>query len=138
LAAVAAALLKGAAVKKRLLLIDDDESIRFALRRYFEQAGYAVQCATEPEEAEALAVCYAYDLVIVDLSLSTDCANEGLEIVRFLRRQCPSARLIVLTASPAPAIEHEAIRRGAHAFLRKPKPLAEIARTAVHLMEGDA
>lgn len=125
-------------MKKRLLLIDDDESIRFALQRYFEQAGYAVQCATEMEEAEALAVCCAYDLVIVDLSLSNGCSNEGLEIVRFLRRQRPSTRLIVLTASPAPAIEHEAIRRGAHAFLIKPKPLAEIARTAIRLMEGSA
>ena len=125
-------------MKKRLLLIDDDESIRFALQRYFEQAGYAVQCATELEEAEALAVCNAYDLVIADLSLSNECSNEGLEIVRFLRRHCPSSRLIVLTASPAPAIEHEAIRRGAHAFLTKPTALAEIARTAIHLLDGVA
>ncbi|HKR64602.1 MAG TPA: response regulator [Thermoanaerobaculia bacterium] len=125
-------------MNKRLLLIEDDESIRFALHRYFERTGYTVQCATELEEAEALAVCDAYDLVIVDLSLSNEGSNEGLEIVRFVRRHCPSARLIVLTASPAPAIEHEAIRRGAHAFLLKPKPLAEIARTALHLMEGAA
>lgn len=132
------ALLNGDAVNKRLLLVDDDLSILFALQRYFERAGYDVQCASELEEAEALAVCRAYDLVIVDLSLSNESSTEGLEIVRFVRRQCPNARLIVLTASPAPAIEHEAIRRGAHAFLRKPRPLAEIARMATHLMDGAA
>jgi len=125
-------------VNKRLLLIDDDDSILFALKRYFEHSGYSVECAKELEEAEALAVCSAYDLVIVDLSLSPEGMNEGLEIVRFVRRNCPTARLIVLTASPAAAIEHEAIRRGAHAFLRKPQPLAAIARTANQLMEGAA
>jgi ActR/RegA family two-component response regulator len=125
-------------VNKRLLLIDDDETILFALRRYFEHTGFTVQCARELEEAEALAVCGSYDLVIVDLSLTAESVNEGLEIVRFVRRHCPSARLIVLTASPAAAIEHEAIRRGAHAFLRKPRPLAEIARTAYDLLGGVA
>ena len=135
---MAVALLLGAGVTKRLLLIDDDESILFALRRYFEHAGYTVQCARELEEAEALAVCRTYDLVIVDLSLTGECMTEGLEIVRCVRRHCPTARLIVLTASPAAAIEHEAIRRGAHAFLRKPRPLAEIARTARELLDGAA
>jgi ActR/RegA family two-component response regulator len=125
-------------VNKRLLLIDDDETILFALQRYFEQAGFAVQCARELKEAEALAACCAYDLVIVDLSLSGDSPAEGLEIVRFVRRNCPSTRLIVLTASPAPAIEHEAIRRGAHAFLRKPRALAEIAQTALAVLGGAA
>lgn len=123
-------------MNKRLLLIDDDESILFALKRYFGHAGYLVQCARELEEAEALAVCCAFDLVIVDLSLTPEFSNEGLEIIRFVRRHCPTARLIVLTASPVAAIEHEAIRRGAHAFLRKPQPLACIARTALQLMEG--
>jgi len=125
-------------VNKRLLLIDDDETILFAVKRYFEHASYVVQCARELEEAEALAVCCAFDLVIVDLSLSPDRMHEGLEIIRFVRRHCPTARLIVLTASTAAAIEHEAIRRGAHAFLRKPQPLASIARTALDLMEGAA
>jgi len=121
-------------VNKRLLLIEDDESILFSLRRYFEHHGFDVQSARELEEAEALAVCCDYDLVIVDLSLSAEGVHEGFEIIRFVRRHCPSARLIVLTASSAATIEHEAIRRGAHAFLRKPRPLAEIALAAQRLM----
>ena len=125
-------------MNKRLLLVDDDETILFALRRYFEHDGYTVQCASEREEAEALAVCCAYDLVIVDLCLASNFESDGLEIVRFVRRQSPSARLIVLTASTAAAIEHEAIRRGAHAVLRKPRPLAEIARKVADLLKGAA
>ena len=121
-------------MNKRLLIIDDDESILFALRCYFESTGYDVNCARELEEAEALAACRIYDLAIVDLSLSVKCSTEGLEIIRFARRHCPSARLIVLTAYATADIEREAIRRGAHAFLRKPQALSEIAAVAAQLL----
>jgi ActR/RegA family two-component response regulator len=125
-------------VNKRLLLIDDDETILFALKRYFEHAGYDVQCARELEEAEALVVCSVYDLVIIDLCLSPDCLNEGLQLIRFMQRHCPESRVIVLTASTAAAVEREAIRRGAHLFLQKPQPLASIARCAHQLLGGAA
>jgi ActR/RegA family two-component response regulator len=85
-----------------------------------------------------LASCDAYDLVIVDLSLASSGATAGLEIIRFVRRQCPGARLILLTAYATPEIETEALRRGAHALLRKPRPLVDIERIARELMEGAA
>ena len=125
-------------MNKRLLIIDDEETVLFALQKYFQRHGFTVQCARELEEAEALAACGAYDLVIVDLSLTGKGTTEGLEIVRFVRRHCPSARLLLLTAYATAAIESEAIRRGADAFLRKPSPLADIARLAAKLLDGAA
>ena len=124
-------------MNKRLLIIDDEETILFALQKYFQRNGYRVQCARELEEAEALATCDPYDLVIVDLALSSG-TTAGLEIIRFVRRQCPKARLILLTAFATPEIEREAKRRGAHALLRKPRPLVDIARIAKELLEGAA
>jgi DNA-binding NarL/FixJ family response regulator len=59
-----------------------------------------------------------------------------LEIVRYLRRTCPNARVIVLTAFGAPHLEREAYRRGADALLHKPRPLAEVARLAAALTDG--
>jgi len=121
---------------KRLLLIDDEETILFALDRYFSRNGFTVDCARELEEAEALAVCTSYDLVIADLSLTENGSTEGLEILRYIRRTCPAARFILLTAHATALVEHEAMRRGVDAFLHKPRPLAEIARIAATLMEG--
>lgn len=124
----------GAVVLKRLLLIDDEETILFALDRYFSRNGFQVDCARELEEAEALAVCGSYDLVIADLSLTENGSTEGLEILRYVRRTSPSARFILLTAHATAVVEHEAFRRGVDAFLHKPRPLAEIAQVAATLL----
>ena len=123
--------------KRRLLVIDDEETILFALTRYFRRIGYTVDCARELEEAEALATHIEYDLVLADLSL-TDSGYEGLEILRYLRWNCPNARVILLTAYGSPVVEREALRRGAHALLHKPRPLADIARLAAELTRGAA
>ena len=122
-------------VNKKLLIIDNEETILFALEKYFQHHGYGVQCARELEEAEALAFCSDYDAVIIDLSLGGTGSTEGLEIIRYVRLHCPTARLILLTAHATPQIEAEAKRRGVHALLRKPRPLAEIARTVAQLLE---
>lgn len=122
---------------KRLLIIDDEETILFAFRNYFTRGGFEVHCARELEEAEALAAHFAYDLIIADLCLSHPGGTEGLEIVRYMRRHCPGARLIVVTGYDVPGVEREAMRRGAHAFVPKPRPLAEIAKIASTLI-GEA
>ena len=121
---------------KRLLLIDDEETILFALDRYFSRNGFVVDCARELEEAEALAVCSSYDLVIADLSLTENGSTEGLEILRHVRQTSPAARVILLTAHATAVVEHEAFRRGVDAFLHKPRPLAEIATIAANLLEN--
>jgi DNA-binding response OmpR family regulator len=123
-------------MSKRLLVVDDEETILLAIKRYFSRIGYAVDCARELEEAEALAVYTPYDLVIADLSLSDNGSTEGLEIIRHVRRNCPSARVILLTAHGSPVVEKEAYRRGVDALLHKPKPLAELARIASALVAG--
>ena len=119
---------------KRLLLIDDEETILFAFRNYFARQGFTVDCARELEEAEALATYCDYDLVICDLCLSRPGSVEGLEIVRYVRRYCPNARLIVVTGYDVPGVEREVMRRGADAFVPKPRSLAEIAKIAADLV----
>lgn len=122
---------------RRLLVIDDEDAILSAFARYFRRIGYAVDCARELEEAEALATYIEYTLVIADLSLSGS-GMEGLEMLRYLRWNCPKARVILMTAHGSPVVEREAYRRGAHALLHKPRPLADIARLAAELTRGDA
>jgi DNA-binding response OmpR family regulator len=122
-------------VSKRLLIVDDEESIRFAVKRYFTRTGFEVDCARELEEAEALAAHTHYRVVIADLSLTDSGSTEGLEIIRFMRRCCPGTRVIILTAHGSPSVEREAYKRGADAFLHKPKRLPELARIVEQLME---
>jgi len=114
--------------------VDDEEPILFAMREYFATKGYAVDCARETAEAEALLQSNRYALAILDLRLSGTPGAEGLDVIELVRALSPQTRIILLTAYGSREIEAEARRRGADAFLHKPKPLAEVARIASGLM----
>jgi DNA-binding response OmpR family regulator len=118
----------------RILIVDDEEPILFAMREYFATKGYEVDCARETSEAEALLSANRYDLAILDLRLSGTPGAEGLDVIEAVRALSPQTRIILLTAYGSREIEAEARRRGADAFLHKPKPLAEVAKIASGLM----
>ncbi len=122
---------------KRLLLVDDEEGILVGMKSYFKLAGYDVDCAREREEAEALLTHVQYDCAIVDLCLNAAHGADGLDVVAYARKRCPSTRLIVLTAYGPPATEAEVRRLEADVFLRKPKPMAELGQVVAGLV-GDA
>lgn len=122
-------------MRNRVLLVDDEETILVAIQRYLTTIGFDVDCACEMEEAEALLVGNGkYDLVIADLALASSAGTEGLEFVRFVRRESPLTRIIMLTAHGSSQLEHEARRRGVDVFLQKPRPLADIASIAAQLV----
>ena len=41
---------------KRILLVDDERDVLFGMHEYFSALGYAVDCATELEEAQAMEI----------------------------------------------------------------------------------
>jgi len=53
-----------------------------------------------------------------------------------IRSQNPQTRIIVLTAYGSSEMEDEARRCGADAFLRKPKPLSQVAQVVQGLLEA--
>jgi DNA-binding response OmpR family regulator len=110
----------------KLLLVDDEKNVLVGLDRYFRVAGFQVDCAREREEAEAMLADGGYDAVLVDLSLTTGHGPDGLGVVQVARDCCPRARIVVLTALGSLAVQQEAYRLGADAFLQKPRPLEEI------------
>jgi DNA-binding response OmpR family regulator len=114
--------------------VDDEEPILFAMGEYFTTKGYEVDCARETHEAEALLAEHDYALAILDLRLTGTQGAEGLDVIELVRARSPQTRIILLTAYGSREIEAEARRRGADAFLHKPKPLSEVARIASGLM----
>ncbi len=112
---------------KRLLLVDDERNVLVGMRRYFLAAGFAVDCASEREEAEAMLTTAApYDGVVVDLGLSAGQGPDGLRLIGHARERCRDARIVVLTAFGSPEVRAEALRLGADAFFQKPHPLSEL------------
>jgi DNA-binding NtrC family response regulator len=120
----------------RLLVVDDEESICFSMSEYFSLQGYKVDTACEVEEAEKLLGAATYKVVIQDLRLTMTNTPDGLDMIKLIREHNPQARIVVLTAYGSAEIEDEARRRGADAFLRKPKPLSQVAQVVQGLIES--
>ncbi|HEY6806231.1 MAG TPA: response regulator [Pyrinomonadaceae bacterium] len=123
-------------LRPRLLVVDDEESICFSMSEYFSLHGYKVDTARELDEAEKLIEAIDYKVVIQDLRLSTTRNPDGLDIIKLIREHHPQTRIIVLTAYGSTEMEDEARRRGADAFLRKPKPLSQVAQVIQGLIES--
>src|SRR5678815_3789199 len=125
-----------ALVEKHLLVVDDEESICFSMSEYFSQHGFKVDTAREIEEAEGLIKETNYQVIIQDLRLGLDPRPDGLEIIKLVHEQNPETRIVVLTSYGSPEVEAEARRAGADAFLRKPKPLSQVAQVIQGLIES--
>ncbi len=127
--------MKAPIAKKRILLLDDERAILVPIARYFRHLGCLVETAQAAEEAIALIRERRYDLALLDVRLSRLGGAEGLEVLRELRKSGAGTRVIMLSAYVSPEVEEEALRVGADAVLRKPQPLAELAKLAFRFME---
>lgn len=121
---------------RTLLVVDDEESICFSMREYFSQHGFKVDTASEIEEAEGLINATDYRVIIQDLRLGMTRNPDGIEIIKLVHKRNPETRIIVLTSYGSTEVEEEARRAGADAFLRKPKPLSQVAQVVQGLIES--
>jgi DNA-binding NtrC family response regulator len=121
---------------RTLLVVDDEESICFSMREYFSQHGFKVDTASEIEEAEGLINATDYRVIIQDLRLGMTRNPDGIEIIKLVHKRNPDTRIVVLTSYGSTEIEEEARRAGADAFLRKPKPLSQVAQVVQGLIES--
>lgn len=122
----------------RLLIVDDEESICFSMSEYFSLHGYKVDTAREFDQAEKLVENTDYQVIIQDLRLSTTRNPDGLDVIKLAHKNHPETRIVVLTAYGSAEMEDEARRCGADAFLRKPKPLSQVAQVVQGLIESPA
>lgn len=118
----------------RLLIVDDEDSIRFSLRAYFETQGFETDCADNLEQVERLLEKGPYSVAISDLRLDGRQSTSGLEVINLIHRRHPETLIVVLSAYRAVEVESEAKERGIAAYLRKPKPLPDLAQIIFGLL----
>lgn len=117
----------------RLLLVDDHHVVRAGVRAVFADAAVFDVVGEAGTVAEGLAIASELTphVVLLDITLPD---GSGLDAVPQLLRASPSTRLIMLSVHEEPAYVLQAVRAGAHGFLRKdasPAILREAVR-AVH------
>ena len=121
---------------RNLLIVDDEESICFSMSEYFSQHGFKVDIAHEMEEVEGLIKQTEYKVLIQDLRLGIARRSDGIDIIKLVHNRTPDTRIVVLTSYGSPEAEAEARSAGADAFLRKPKPLSQVAQVVQGLIES--
>lgn len=103
----------------KILLLEDDTNIAFVIQRYFENAGYSVQCAHTLAQTKNL-VLEDYDLAILDINLPD---GNGFEYLHYLR-SFSSIPILILTVKDGEQEVLTGFREGADDYITKPFSLA--------------
>ncbi len=106
-----------------VLIVEDEATIRAAIAKYLESAGYAVIQASTGREAREAMRASAPDVIILDYRLP-DC--KSLEIIPELKYIDSECAIIMLTAHGSIDLAVEAIKAGAEQFITKPVELAAL------------
>ena len=121
----------------RLLLVEDELSTVFAMREFFAQSGYDVDCASGLEASAVLLDQHRYDAVITDLHLTVHRKGDGMRVAWHARRRNPEACIVMLTGFGNETTEEEARRCGVDMYQAKPVELGQLSAFVEHAVNGD-
>jgi DNA-binding NtrC family response regulator len=101
----------------RVLVVDDETNIREAMSAILRAEGYDVSAAASVEEAMSLIGTDCFQVVVSDLRMD---GQSGLDLLQWLRKNCPETEMILLTAYGSVEGAVEAMKLGAYDYLCKP------------------
>jgi two-component system OmpR family response regulator len=110
-------------VRLRILVVEDEVLLSQQLARALAEAGYAVDCAADGENADFLAHTERYDAVVLDLGLPK---MDGLTLLRRWREAGIFAPVLVLTARGSWHEKVQGIDGGADDYVAKPFRIEEV------------
>jgi len=108
---------RASAATATILIIDDDRIILDYLGEFLRLEGHDVHAAGSCDAARAVLQDNPVQIVITDLNMPE---HDGLDVLRYIRRQHPEAVPIVITAFGSINSAVEAIKLGAYDYLTKP------------------
>jgi DNA-binding NtrC family response regulator len=124
--------------KQTILVADDSEEMREVLELRLQEWGFEVILACDGEEAAHIAETQNPDLVLADLVMPR---LSGLELLRRLKAENKNRPVILITAEGTIDTAVEAMKQGAHDFVKKPldypmlRSVLESARQEVELRQ---
>jgi len=111
----------------RVLICDDEPDIRFLFRTEFEEVGAEVFEAVDGDDCISQVEVCCPDLVVLDLYMPN---RDGLSALPEIKRSCPGAVVLVVSAHGAAEIFNRSRARGATACFGKLDFAARIPRLA--------
>lgn len=107
----------------RILLVEDQITLIKALRQGLEEEGFAVDTATDGEEADAKARATSYDVIVLDIQLPK---VDGLTLLKRWRSAGIATHVLMLTARGTTEDKIAGLDSGADDYLTKPFELDEL------------
>ena len=107
----------------RILLVEDERRIADFIRKGLSECGYAVDVASDGEEALDWPEVAEFDIIILDVMLPV---RDGIEVCRELRRRRVQTPILMLTARDAVEDRVRGLDSGADDYLVKPFAFAEL------------
>jgi two-component system response regulator HydG len=113
----------------KVLVVDDDEVVRLSYQRSLQAANcnVEVEAALNGEDALEVLEHKSFDVVLLDLRMP---GMDGMSVLKSIKRDWPTNRVIVITGYPTIESAKEAMRLGAYDYLAKPVSPAEIINAA--------
>jgi DNA-binding response OmpR family regulator len=122
----------------RVLIIDDDVTLRQALTKHLERAGYDIRQAADGDAGIRACERHPADAVLVDIFMP---GQGGLHTIDRLRRAWPEVKIVAMSGVPSAGsldVERHAVALGADRFISKPFEAAELVTLLAALLKQRA
>ncbi len=117
-----------------LLIVEDERAVRECCREVARSLGFSAQVAESRDEVYRILQDNQVDVVLLDLRLP---GNNGLEVLREIKRRRPEAVVIVMTGFATVQSAVQAMKLGAYDYITKPfnfdELRLELGRATSHL-----
>jgi DNA-binding response OmpR family regulator len=107
----------------RVLVVEDEVAVANFIRQGLTEASYAVDVASDGQEALDYVSTIHYDVIVLDIMLPK---MDGLSVLRKLRDMGSQASVLLLTARDAVEDRVEGLDTGADDYLVKPFAFSEL------------
>ncbi len=120
----------------KVLVVDDQRSVCTALELLFEVHGLSTVVATSPEEALDAVANEDVGVIVQDMNFTRDTTsgNEGVALMRSLRKLDPDVPIILMTAYTSLEMAVQLIKEGANDYIAKPWDDEKLVTTVKNLM----
>jgi DNA-binding response OmpR family regulator len=118
----------------RVLVVEDEQKINRSVCQALREEAYAVDSATDGEQAEELALVNEYDMIILDLMLPR---KSGIALCRGLRERGVTTPILMLTAKDTVEDRVLGLDSGADDYLVKPFHMDELLARTRALLRRD-
>lgn len=124
-------------METKILIADDDSSLREYIQKALQQSGFTVETAFDACSAIEKMKNDHYTIIITDKNMpGTENREEGgMDVLRYVRRHCPLASVIMITGFSSYDTAIEAMRLGAFDYLLKPFGKEEIVNKIARIIE---